>query len=87
MIDEEHGGFGDLGRPPVDLDAVELTDGEFGFQRGVQGHAGLSLTATDLFDDLGFDPSQVAVGDHEEVPAPAGRVDEHVGGEPVPELA
>ena len=38
VVHEEHGGLGDLGRPPVDLDAVEPLDGQLLVQGRVQAH-------------------------------------------------
>ena len=80
MVHEEHCGLGDLGRPPVDLDAVEPVDGQLLVQGRVQAHGhalgGRVVLGTPalLGEHIGFDLAQPGVGDVEEVAAPAGGV-------------
>ena len=67
MVDEEHGGLGDTGGPPVQLDAVELADGKLLLPRDVQGHVGLAFAFADSHDDVGLNLAELAVSDDEEV--------------------
>ena len=55
VVYEEHGGLGDFGGPPVQLEAVELANREPLFPLNVEGHAGLAAPLADSHDDVGLD--------------------------------
>lgn len=86
VVNEKHRGFRNLRRPPVDLESVELVDSELLVQAHIEGGRGEFLATTQLDNDSGLDPSQLAIGDDEEVPTPTGWVDELHRGQFVAEL-
>ena len=81
VIDQEHGRFGDFGRPPVDLDAVELIDR----QELVKGHVQRASPGPRAFapfhDNVGFNFPQLRISNIEEVPGPTSRVNVDISGE------
>ena len=80
MVHEEHGGLGDLGRPPVDLDPVEPVDVDPLVQAHVQGQVLGPGAAALVGQQVRLDLAQLGVGQVQEVAGPAGRVDVDVGG-------
>ena len=82
VVHEPHGDLRDLGGELLDLDAVELVH--------VHLHVGVdvedALAAQEFLDDGELEDADLAVGDDEEVPAPAGGVEELQLGELFVEL-
>jgi hypothetical protein len=71
VVHQPHRNFRDPRRPLGDLDAVE---GVHVHQRQ-GGDVQVPLPAVQGLEDLNFRQAQLAVGDHQEVAAPAGRVE------------
>jgi len=75
VIHEPEGDFGDAGGPFFDLDAVELIDVDAREAVDfVEGHVLLALV--DLFEEIEFEETELAVGDDEEVAAAACGIEE-----------
>ncbi|CWB19970.1 Uncharacterised protein [Streptococcus pneumoniae] len=71
VVHEEHGGLGDLGRPPVDLDSVEPVDVDPLIQAHVEGEVLRSGAAALVGQQVRLDLAQLGVGQVQEVAGPA----------------
>lgn len=79
MVNEEHGGLGNLGWPPVQLEAVELPNRQFLLPLNIQRHARLAATLADGHNKVCFNFSQLFIRCEQEVSRTTGRVAENMG--------
>src|SRR5688572_14840850 len=87
MIDEEHGGLGNFGWPPVEFDAMELVEGDLEIPGSIESQitfATVKLAQPDK--ELELDFAHFPVGDDEKVAAAAGGVEVSLGAEGVVEV-
>ncbi|CAB0571241.1 hypothetical protein FRC0514_02190 [Corynebacterium diphtheriae] len=77
MIHQKHRRLGNLCRPPVQLEAVELPNRQFLLPLNIQRHARLAATLTDSHNKVRFNFSQLFIDGEQEVSRPTRRVAEH----------
>lgn len=61
VVNQKHGGLGNLGRPPVEFEAVELANGEFLFPLDIERHSGFTAALADSDNDVCFNPAQFPI--------------------------